>query len=82
MTAVTVAQAADRAGVDPGDVEDLVRLRILRPDDDGRLTVNDVRRIRLMKMLEDGGLPRSGIAAGFEQGLLTLDFMDAPEYQR
>jgi class 3 adenylate cyclase len=82
MAGLTPAEAAERAGVDPSEVDDFVRLRILRPDADGRLSISDVRRIGLLRMLEDGGLPREGIAAGFEQGLLTLDFVEGPEYQR
>jgi len=82
MAGLTPAEAARRAGVDPGEVEDFVRLGILRPDDEALLSIGDVRRIGLLRMLEEGGLPRAGIAAGFEQGILTLDFVDSPDYQR
>jgi adenylate cyclase len=82
MTRLTTAEAAERAGVPAAYVEELVRLRILRPDDVGLFATSDVRRIGMLRTFERAGLPLESIAGGFERGLLTLDFVDQPEYER
>jgi adenylate cyclase len=81
MSGLTREEAAAGAGVEAAYVEELIAAKILRPRDAG-LTTGDVRRIRLMESLQEAGLPLDGMAAGFEQGILTLDFVDLPEYER
>jgi adenylate cyclase len=81
-TRLKPAETAERAGVPAAYVEDLVRLGILHPDDAGELTATDVRRVVLMRSVEQAGLPLERVAEGFERGILTLDFMDQPEYER
>jgi adenylate cyclase len=81
MPGLTRQQAAAGAGVDVGYVDELIAAGVLRPRQD-RLTVGDVRRIRLMESLQEAGLPLDGMVAGLEQGILSLDFVDQPEYER
>jgi adenylate cyclase len=78
---LTREEAATGAGVDVAYVDELIAAKVLRPKEDG-LTVGDVRRIRLVESLQEAGLPLEGMAAGFDQGILTLDFVDQPEYER
>jgi class 3 adenylate cyclase len=81
MTGLACDEAAARAGVDGDFVRDLIRLGILRRSD-GELTASDVRRIGLIRSLRDSGLPLEGLAEGFARGLLSIDFVDRPEYDR
>ncbi|HEX8025502.1 MAG TPA: hypothetical protein VF484_04780, partial [Candidatus Limnocylindrales bacterium] len=81
MAGYSAAEAAARAGVDLDYVERLVGLRILRPRDAGYVA-GDIRRIGLLRTLEDAGLPLDAIAEGMERGVLALDFVDSPEYER
>jgi DNA-binding transcriptional MerR regulator len=82
MGELTRTEAAQRAGVDLDEINRLVAVGIISPDRDGRLSPGDVRRIRIIQSLEDGGLPLDGIAAGLRQGALSLDFADSPTYER
>jgi adenylate cyclase len=75
------ADAAARAGVDVSFIDSLWEANIL-PRAGGDLTLGDVRRIALVDSMYRAGLPLDGIAAGLQQGLLTLDFVDQPEYRR
>jgi adenylate cyclase len=82
MPDLSRAEAAARAGVEVAYIDDLVAAKVLRPSENDRLTKGDVRRIRLMESLQEAGLPLDAMAAGFEQGFLSLDFVDQPEYER
>jgi adenylate cyclase len=82
MAAYSTTEAANRAGVDPGYVDRLIELGILRPDASGQLTKGDVRRAQMAQTLERAGMTLEGLAAGVGDGSLSLAFMDAPTYDR
>jgi adenylate cyclase len=81
MPGLTREQAANGAGVDVAYVDELSAAGVLPPREDG-YTLGDVRRIRVMESLQEAGLPLAEMVAGFQQGILTLDFVDQPEYER
>jgi adenylate cyclase len=75
-------QAAERAGVGLDEVSRLIEAGIISPDADDRLSAGDVRRVRIIQSLQDGGLPLDEISSGLQQGVVTLDFADSPTYER
>jgi adenylate cyclase len=81
MAGLSSIEAASRAGVEPAYVERLLELGCIRPRHDG-LSIGDVRRIGLLRTLEEAGLPLDALAAGMQRGIIALDFVDAPEYDR
>lgn len=83
MTDMTLPaeQAAERAGVSPARLTELVDLGILAPRD-GQFSEGDVRRVGLVHALEDSGVDLGGLAALLGQGGLSLDFMDMEAYER
>jgi adenylate cyclase len=84
MTAALMSpqEAAARAGVEPTFVEELVEAGVLSPDDRGRLTDVDVRRVGIVQAMLAAGLPLAGLSEGIRSGLFSLDFVDTPEYER
>jgi adenylate cyclase len=72
---------AERAGVPIGYVDRLVELGILPLPEAGALfTKGDVRRARLVRGLEDGGLPLEGIGTAVRKGDLSFGFLDLPSW--
>jgi len=80
-TAYSKADVADRAGVEPGFVDRLVRLGILSADDHGSFSRGDVRRIILVRTVDRAGVPIEEMAAAIKRGELSLAFMDQPFYE-
>jgi adenylate cyclase len=81
MPGLTAAEAADQAGVDTAYVQELVGAGILHPADGG-FSPGDVRRIGIVRTLREAGLPLEALVKGLRTGLLGLDFVDGPEYDR
>ena len=81
MPGLTTAEAAARAGVEPPFVDQLLDAGVIRRGDDG-LSDGDVRRIAILRILQDAGLPLDAIATGLRRGILGLDFVDSIEYDR
>ena len=79
MARFTIEQAAMRAGVPQEDVERIVALGILKPQDD-TLSPGDVRRIGLVAAVTAAGLPLEGLADQVRAGRIVLDFLDNPEF--
>jgi len=52
------------------------------PDADDRLSIGDLRRAQIARTLEVGGISPEELAAGIGKGVLTLNFMDAPIFER
>jgi adenylate cyclase len=68
---------AERAGVDVDYIDRLVELGILPAHEDGApFSQGDVRRVRLVRGLQDGGLPLDGIGIVVRNGDLSFDFLD------
>lgn len=82
MTDYTRADAAQRAGIDPGYLDRLIELGIIAPGDGDRLTQGDVRRARLAKTLDAAGIEPASLASVLRSGHVSLDFMDSPIYAR
>lgn len=82
MTRYPREQAAERAGVDPAYMDRLVGLGILAPDEQSAFSPGDVRRVLMVKSLEEAGIPLDGLAAALERGALSMDFLDATSYER
>ncbi len=74
--------AALRAGVEPEYLVRLTNLGILAPEQPDQFTPGDVRRVRMARSLEDAGMELDGVAAAIESGDISLDFLDAPSYER
>ena len=68
---------AERAGVHVGYVDRLIELGILASPEAGSLfSEGDVRRSRLVRGLEEGGLPLEGIGTAVRNGDLSFRFLD------
>jgi adenylate cyclase len=60
----------------------LVDLGILAPEGEGRFSSGDVRRVLMAKSLEDAGIALEDVATAIQRGALSLDFLDAPGFER
>lgn len=74
-------EAADRAGVSLNDLDRLIELGLIAPDDEDRLTAGAVRKVGLMATLRAGGIPIEALGTAFQAGHLSLDFLDDPAYE-
>ena len=70
-------EVAKRAGVDVKYVDRLIDGGILgRPENGSDFSPGDVRRVRLVRGLEQGGMPLEGLATAIQNGDLSLRFLD------
>jgi adenylate cyclase len=82
METYDLVEAAGRAGLTVDELTRLVELRILAPDDAGRFTRGDLRRVALVSSLAASGIPLDGLAAAIGSGQVSLGFLDAPAFDR
>jgi adenylate cyclase len=82
MTDYSRTEAAERAGIGVDDLTSQVDLGIVRPGAGDRFTSGDVRRAELVQSLKGAGISLEGLASALETGTLSLDFLDAPVYER
>lgn len=82
MTWYSGEAVAERAGVEPAYLVRLVQLGILTPEEPDRFSPGDVRRVMLARSLEDAGIPLDAVGAAVRREALSLDFLDAPSYER
>ena len=75
-------EVARRAGVDPGYVDRLVELGILRPVAGGAFSHGDARRARWVHGLERSGVPLDRMATAVRDGALSFSFLDASAFDR
>jgi adenylate cyclase len=75
-------EVARRAGVEPEFVERAVNTDVITRDERGTFSDGDVRRVRLLQTLEQGGVPLDRVAELMRANQLSLDFMDMPFYAR
>jgi adenylate cyclase len=75
-------EVARRAGVDPGYVDRLVELGILRPAKDDAFSHGDVLRARWVHGLEAAGVPLEGMATAVREGTLSFSYIDASAFDR
>ena len=82
MESYELAEAAERAGVSPDELRELVELGILQPDAAGRFSEGDVRRVGVVQSTVAAGIPIDLLADTLRSGQFSLAFMDDPAYDR
>jgi adenylate cyclase len=82
VSGYTRQEVAQRAGVDPDYVDQLVELGILTPDAAHAFSPGDALRARWLQSLERAGVPLEGLAAAVRDGALSFSFMDVAAYDR
>jgi adenylate cyclase len=73
--------AATRAGVPAEYITRLVDLGILTAEIDGRLSIGDVRKVQVIRAVEEAGVSLESLAAATRDGVMSLDFVDAVGYE-
>jgi adenylate cyclase len=81
-TSFDLEEAAARAGIGADELRQLVALGIVAPGSDDRFTPGDVRRISLAHSIVAAGIPLDGLGAAIRSGQVSLDFLDAPAFER
>jgi len=81
VSGLTRKEVADRAGVDSDYVGRLIELGVLTPEAD-MFSSGDLRRVRLLRSLEQAGMPLDGIGAAVAAGHLSFVFLDLPHMDR
>ncbi|HEX3215165.1 MAG TPA: adenylate/guanylate cyclase domain-containing protein [Actinomycetota bacterium] len=82
MSGYTRQEVAQRAGVDPDYVDQLVQLGILTPDAGDAFSPGDVLRARWLQSFEGAGVPLKGMAAAVRDGALSFSYLDATAFDR
>ena len=82
MSTYSRAETAKRAGVTLDQLNRIIELRIVKPMEGDRFTAGDGRKAELVQGLDRAGIQLEAFAAALEQGTLTLDFLNAPVYER
>jgi adenylate cyclase len=77
-----LAEAAQRSGISPEELSMLVELSIVRPEVDGRFNSGAVRQVGMVGSLVAAGIPLDGLGAAIRSGAFSLDFLDAPTFER
>ena len=77
--ALSAGCGGPRIGLD--DLDRLVELGLITPDDEDQLKEGAVRRVGLIASLTGGGIPIEALATALEAGLVSLDFLDDPAYE-
>jgi adenylate cyclase len=77
-----LAEAAERGGISPDELARLVELGVVTPDAGGRFSAGHVRKMALVNSLVGSGVPLEGLAAAIRGGQVSLDFLDAPAFER
>jgi adenylate cyclase len=77
-----LAEAAERSGLSVDELGRLLELGILTPDAEDRFTPGHLRRAGLVKSLIEAGIPLEGLGAAIRGGQVSLDFLDAPAFER
>ena len=82
--AYSTEELARRSGVEASYIDQLHELGVLRRKGDapGSFSATDVRRVSIVRSLEEGGLPLSRIGEGIRTGWLSLDFVEQTSYER
>jgi adenylate cyclase len=72
---------AQRGGVPVDYVDRLIELGILvRPDAGALFSAGDVRRLRMVRGLQEGGLPLEGLSTAVRNEDLSFRFLDLPSW--
>ena len=81
METFDVTEAAERAGISVDELRRFVELGIIAPER-GEFTSGHLRKIGVVNALTGAGIPVDGLGAAIRQGRVTLDFLDAPAFER
>jgi len=81
---LTREELAERAGAAPSYIERLVDLGIVQPISESAkpFSLGDVRRVRFVRHLDEGGLILDGLGRAIRAGDLSLAFLDTSAWQR
>ena len=82
MEAYEPEEAAQRSGIGVDELHRLVELGILTPAEDNRFTSSHLRRAALVNSLAASGIPLDSLGAVIRDGVVSLDFIDAPAFER
>lgn len=82
VTSFNLEEAAARGGVDADELRQLVALGIITASSGGRFSSGDVRRVSLVHSIAAAGIPLDGLGAAVRSGKVSLDFLDAPAFER
>jgi adenylate cyclase len=82
VSGYTRQEVAQRAGVDPDYLDQLVEVGILTPAAADAFSPGDVLRARWVQSLERAGVPLEGLAAAVRDGTLSFSFMDVAAFDR
>jgi adenylate cyclase len=82
VTSLSLEDAAARADVSADELRELVALGIVTPGPGDQFTAGDVRRISLVHSIVAAGIPLDGLSAAIRDGKVSLDFLDAPAFER
>ena len=82
MSGYTRQEVAQRAGVDPDYVDQLVELGILTPGAGDVFSPGDALRARWLHSFEGVGVPLEGMAAAVRDGALSFSYLDATAFDR
>ena len=75
-------ETAERAGISTDELRRMVELGIITPDAEDRFRPGDVRRAELVGSLEAAGIGLDDLGAAIRDGKVSLDFLDAPAFDR
>ena len=78
---LTLEQAGERAGVEPGYLLRLHELGII-PGNGDAFSDGDVRRALTARSLEGAGIPLDVLGDAIRRGALNLNFLDSEAYER
>jgi len=73
-------EAAERAGVSVGDINQLVDLGILQPSEGDLFSIGDVRRMVFLQGFVAAGIPLEGLATQMRKGNLSIAAFDSPAF--
>jgi adenylate cyclase len=82
MDRYELVEAADRAGVSVDELCRVLELAIVRPGADDRFSAGDTRRVAMVHSLVAAGVPLDDLGAAIRSGQVSLDFLDAPAFER
>ncbi len=82
METYELAEAAERSGVSAAELGRFVELGIIKPDASDRFTTGHLRRAGLVKGLAAAGIPLDGLGAAIRSRQISMDFLDAPAFER
>ena len=77
----TRAEVAARAGIEPGFVDRMCELEILKAADGDQFSEGDMRRARILHSMVTSGIPLEAIGEGVRRGVVDLGFVDDPAYE-